>query len=48
MSKRKESSGKAQRWAVAKSAARPVTKLAWPEEGERTEEREEELMRSEK
>lgn len=34
MSKRKELSGKALRWAVAKSAARPVTKLAWPEEGE--------------
>ena len=40
MSKRKETSGKALRWAVAKSAARPVTKLAWPEEGKRTEERE--------
>ena len=48
MSKRKESNGEALRWAVAKSAARPVTKLAWPGEGERTEEREEELMRSEK
>lgn len=38
-------------WAlvVAKPAARPAAKLAWPEQGERTEEREEEeLMRSQR